>query len=69
MDNLDAIIAYEQGELSPTATLELFASLVQSGIAWTLQGHYGRTATALIARGFLTRAGTITAEGEAAVAA
>lgn len=54
MDELDAIIAYEQGELSDDETLILFQRLVNSGLCWQLQGHYGRTATQLLASGLIT---------------
>ena len=45
------IIAYEQGELGEDETLELFQHLVNNGMAWTLQGHYGRIVHALIQAG------------------
>lgn len=55
-DNLvSAIIAYEQGELDDDATLQLFQRLVDNGMAWTLQGHYGRTARALLHGGHITQ--------------
>jgi hypothetical protein len=47
------ILAYESGELSQEATRRLFQHLVDSGLAWKLQGHYGRTATALIEGGLV----------------
>lgn len=53
MDQLDKIIAYEQGDLSDEDTIALFQELVDSGLAWQLQGHYGRTATALINHGLV----------------
>lgn len=53
MDQVDAIMAYEQGELDQDATVELFQQLVDSGLAWKLQGHYGRTAAALIKAGYV----------------
>lgn len=58
-DTVDKIIAYECGELSDRGTLELFGALIKSGAAWTLQGHYGRTAAALIDRGLIDKAGVI----------
>lgn len=50
----DKIIAYESGELDHEETVELFQELVDNGMAWTLQGHYGRTAMALIEAGEIT---------------
>ena len=51
MDNIGQIIAYENGELDEQETVELFQGLINSGLAWSLQGHYGRTAKALIDAG------------------
>ena len=56
---VDKIIAYEQGELTDTETVELFAQLVKSGQAWSLQGHYGRIAKALIDNGYIDEAGNV----------
>jgi hypothetical protein len=58
MPDIEKIMDYESGNLSGEDTIQLFADLVKSGMAWKLQGHYGRTAKALI------EAGYISAEGE-----
>jgi len=52
-DLVGAIIEYEGGGMSDEDTLELFQRLVDNGMAWTLQGHYGRTARALIEAGHI----------------
>ncbi|RPI86163.1 MAG: hypothetical protein EHM34_00265 [Nitrosopumilales archaeon] len=59
MVDVGLIIEYESGELSNKKTIELFAELVKDGSAWTLQGHYGRTAAALIEAGYIDKKGNI----------
>ena len=59
MDKVDMIIAYESGELDDNGTLELFSNLIKSGQAWSLQGHYGRTARAIIEAGYISKNGEI----------
>jgi hypothetical protein len=54
VDLTPAIIAYEAGELDEYDTVELFKQLVATGLAWRLQGHYGRTAAALINAGIIS---------------
>jgi len=51
LDLTGQIIAYENGELDQEQTIELFQELINTGLAWQLQGHYGRTAKALIEDG------------------
>ena len=53
------IIAFENGELNDEKALELFSLLIKTGQAWTLQGHYGRTAKRLINGGYISETGEI----------
>lgn len=50
-DTVDFIMAYEGGELDAQQTIEGFQVLIDSGLAWKLQGCYGRQAVALIQAG------------------
>jgi len=54
MNKINQILAYENGELDEAGVIELFQNLVNTGLAWSLQGSYGRTATALIEAGLVT---------------
>ena len=56
-DCLGNIIAYESGELDEAGSIRLFQHLIDTGLAWSLQGHYGRTAAALCQRGICTGCG------------
>jgi hypothetical protein len=46
-----AIIDFESGKLDDDATIDLFQHLVDSGLAWELQGFYGRMAMDLLQSG------------------
>lgn len=46
---------FESGELDHETVVEGFQHLINSGVVWTLQGHYTRTAERLIAAGRCTR--------------
>mgnify|MGYP003659386459 CR=1 FL=1 len=48
MIDVNKIIQYENGEMDEAEVVEFFQELIDTGYAWTLQGHYGRVASALI---------------------
>lgn len=50
-DHVSNIIAYEEGDLDHEQTVKLFQHLLDTGIVWQLQGHYGRTAKAMLEAG------------------
>ena len=50
---VDKIIEYENGELNEEEVIDLFQELVNDGSCWRLQGHYGRTAQALLDQGLI----------------
>lgn len=50
-DLVGKIIDFESGNLSEDETIGFFQELIDSGLAWNLQGSYGRTARNLIDAG------------------
>ncbi len=52
---------YESGDMDGDleAQAQLFGRLVSSGLAWQLQGHYGRMAQRLIDAGVITDTGEV----------
>ena len=58
-DQFDAMMAFENGELDEDGVVELFSNLIKTGLAWQLQGFYGRTAQSLIEGGYLSPKGDI----------
>ena len=51
MDTVDKIMAYESGDMSEEEIVAFFQELIDTGMAFRLQGHYGRTARSLIDAG------------------
>jgi len=58
------LMTFEEGQLDARETLDLFALLVKSGMAWTLQGSYGRTAQHMINEGLISPLGYVTEYGD-----
>lgn len=54
LPSVDDIIAFENNEMDEDRVVEFFQSMIDSGVVWQLQGHYGRTAASLIEAGLCT---------------
>ncbi len=54
LDLTSDIIAYECSEMDEERATIFFQHLVDTGLAWSLQGSYGRTAKAMIEAGMVT---------------
>jgi len=57
MDIVNSIMDYESGDMSQKEEILFFQQLIDTGLAWTLQGSYGRTAIRLIEAGLCTEKG------------
>lgn len=53
MVDIDKIMRYEDGLMTEDEIYVFFQELVDQGLAWSLQGHYGRTAESLIRGGLI----------------
>lgn len=61
MNQVDFIMRYEAGELeSAEEYIDGFAELIRTGLAWQLQGSYGRAAHSLIEQGYIKPNGEVT---------
>jgi len=59
MDIVSMIDAYENGDTTLEQEIFLYAELVRTGKAWTLQGHYGRVAMEMIDLEFISKDGRV----------
>ena len=57
MDLISGINKYENGEMNVAEVVHFFQHLVDTGVAWELQGSYGRTAQHLIEEGMISVGG------------
>lgn len=55
MVNMNDIVDYENGDMDWNRLVDFFQGLVDTGTAWTLQGHYGRMAQSLIDEGYVEK--------------
>lgn len=53
-DSLSFIMDFENGDLTDDQIINGFQQLINSGLAWSLQGSYGRMAKQLIDSGYCT---------------
>jgi hypothetical protein len=51
---VDQIIEFEEGQMTEDEVVEFFQQLVDTGLAWQLQGTYGRIAASMIDEGLVT---------------
>tara|TARA_R100000657_G_C4569350_1_gene35553 strand:- start:331 stop:516 length:186 start_codon:yes stop_codon:yes gene_type:complete len=54
---VEKIIQYENGDMSIDEIVSFFQELIDSGLCWRLQGHYGRMAKNLIEDGLCDEPG------------
>lgn len=52
-DMIGNIMRFESGEMTQEEIVPFFQSLVDTGMAWRLQGSYGRTAHNLLEAGHI----------------
>lgn len=57
-DVVGFVMAFEGGELEEKQIIEGFQHLINSGLAWSLQGSYGRMAQELIDKGYCHESST-----------
>ena len=53
-EQLGLMIEWENGEITEEDEVRLFQSLLNSGLAWQLQGCYGRHTHALLQAGLIS---------------
>jgi hypothetical protein len=59
MNLMERVIAYETERHDLDWIVQFFADLIATGLAWQLQGHYGREAKAYIENGLISVQGEV----------
>jgi len=59
MDVVGKIMALESGEMEASEVVDFVAELIKSGLAWSLQGSYGRMASGMINAGYVSAQGVV----------
>jgi thymidine phosphorylase len=49
----EKLTAYEHGDMTEEETIAFFQEMLDTGLVWELQGHYGRTAGYLLDLGVI----------------
>jgi hypothetical protein len=60
-DFVGKIMDFESGNMDDKEFIDFFAELVKTGMAWSLQGTYGRTAAGLIEAEYIDQDGNVLA--------
>lgn len=58
-DLLEKLMRFEEGDMDEAETIDFFQDLVNTGMAWRLQGYYGRMAAHLIDQGLVSDRPTV----------
>ena len=58
-DLLEKLMRFEEGDMDEAETIDFFQDLVNTGMAWKLQGYYGRMAAHLIDQGLVSDGPTV----------
>jgi len=58
-DLLEKLMRFEAGDMDEAETIDFFQDLVNTGMAWKLQGYYGRIAAHLIDQGLVSDGPTV----------
>ena len=58
-DLLEKLLRFEADDMDEAETIDFFQDLVNTGMAWKLQGYYGRVAAHLIDQGLVSDGPTV----------